>query len=292
MYPKKVAPLAAVWRSVKQRIISTSMQNFSQTCIDAVFPTRCWQCEQMFFRDSRGSTIIEGGRDEVQSYGALMADYLCPQCAKLYAPICSPLCRKCGRPYVTRHGVDHKCPDCLMHPVGFDAARAAGLFDQTLKTIIHQYKYQGRTELVRPLGQLLWAALHRFYDLKDFDIIVPVPLYWFRQYRRGFNQAALLARQWIRLADEQGRAFNPAMISEKVLIRRRHTLSQTGLGKQRRIENLKNAFAVRNRSAVFGQRILLIDDVLTTGSTTDACARTLKSAGASSVKVLTVARAV
>ena len=179
-----------------------------------------------------------------------------------------------------------------MHPYGFDEARAAGLFDQTLKTIIHQYKYQGRTELVRPLGHMLWAALHRFYELKAFDIIVPVPLHWFRRCRRGFNQAALLVRQWSRLADEQGGFFNSAMISEKVLIRRRHTLSQTGLGKQRRIENLKNAFVVRNRSAVLNQRILLIDDVLTTGATTDACAKTLKRAGAASVKVLTVARAV
>jgi ComF family protein len=267
------------------------MRKYSQSCIDAVFPTRCWQCEQMYLRNRGRPTATENGRDEVQAYGKLMADYLCPQCAKLYAPVRSPLCLKCGRPYATRHGVDHKCPDCLKHSFGFDEARAVGLFDQSLKTIIHQYKYQGRTELVRPLGHMLWAALHRFYDLKAFDIIVPVPLHWFRQYRRGFNQATLLVRQWARLADEQGISFNSAMISEKVLIRRRHTLSQTGLGKQRRIENLKNAFVVRNRKAVIDQHILLIDDVMTTGATTNACAITLKRTGASSVKVLTVARA-
>ena len=102
----------------------------------------------------------------------------------------------------------------------------------------------------------------------------------------------MLVRQLSQLANDQGVIFKSTMFSEKVLIRRRHTVSQTGLGKQQRIENLKNAFVVRKKSAVIGQHILIIDDVMTTGATTDACARTLKSAGASSVKVLTVARAV
>lgn len=246
----------------------------------------------MYFRDRRGLTEKDRERAAVQTYGSLMADYLCPQCAKLYTPIRSPLCRKCGRPFATRHGVDHTCPDCELHPFGFDEARAAGLFDQTLKTIIHQYKYHGRTELARPMGQMLLAALHLFYDVKAFDLILPVPLHWFRKYRRGFNQAAVLVRQLAWLADDQCINLKPNMVSEKVLIRRRYTVSQTGLGKQQRIENLKNAFVVRNKSAVIGRHILIIDDVLTTGATTDACARTLKTAGALSVKVLTVARAI
>lgn len=290
--PKKVMPLAAVWRTVQRKTIPARMRKLSHICIDAVFPTRCRACEEMYFPDDHGAKTRSSARGGLYAYGAVMANYLCPHCAKRYTPIRSPLCRKCGKPYATLHGVDHECPDCLQHPFGFDEARAAGLFDQTLKTIIHQYKYQGRTELVRPLGSLLWAALQRFYDLNAFDFIVPVPLHWFRQYRRGFNQAALLVRQWITLSEAQGIPFSSTMISDNVLIRRRHTLPQTGLGKHRRIENLKNAFKVRDTNAVIGQRILLIDDVLTTGTTTDACARTLKRAGAVSVKVLTVARAV
>jgi ComF family protein len=287
-----VTPLAAVWRAVQQRKMPIAMQKFSHNLIDAVFPARCWQCEQMYLRERGGLAASESGMDAVQTYGSLFADYLCPQCAKLYTPIRSPLCSKCGRPFGTRHGVDHKCPDCEMHPFGFDEARAAGMFDRTLKTIIHQYKYHGRAELVRPMGKMLWTALHHFYDAEAFDLILPVPLHWFRKYRRGFNQAALLVRQLARLADDQGVRFKSEKVPEKILIRRHHTVSQTGLGKQQRIENLKNAFAVRNKSAVAGRNILIIDDVLTTGTTTDACARTLKTAGASSVKVLTVARAV
>lgn len=268
------------------------MRRFLTICTDAVFPTRCWQCERMYFRQNREPTETDGERGAYQAFGALMADYLCPQCTAFFEPIQSPLCPRCGRPFTTRHGVDHLCPDCRNNTSGFDAARASGVFDHALKTIIHHYKYQGRTELVHPMGRLLWETLHRFFDLNAFDLVLPVPLYWFRQYRRGFNQASLLVRQWKKLADAQGAVFNPSMLSENVLIRRRHTASQTGLGRQHRCANLKDAFAVRSRKDVQGKRILLVDDVLTTGATADACATALKSAGAVSVKVLTLARTV
>lgn len=287
-----VTPLAAVWRTIQQRKIPTSMQKFSHACIDAAFPSRCWQCEQMYFRDRREPAVKDRGVAAVQTCDSLMANYLCPQCAKLLTPIRSPFCHKCGRPFATRHGVDHKCPDCEMHPFDFDEARAAALYDQTIKTIIHHYKYHGRTELARPMGQLLWTALQFFYDVKALDIIMSVPLHWFRRYRRGFNQAALLVRQLARLADHQGVNFKSNMFSDKVLIRRRPTVSQTGLGKRQRVKNLKSAFMVPKKRAVVGRHILIIDDVLTTGATADACAKTLKNAGASSVRVLTVARAV
>jgi ComF family protein len=110
--------------------------------------------------------------------------------------------------------------------------------------------------------------------------------------RRGFNQAALLVHQWKKLADLQGIAFDPNMICENRLYRCRHTASQTGLGKGRRAANLKNAFKVRNRQGMHDKCILLVDDVLTTGATVDACAKVLKGAGAGRIKVLTLARAV
>ncbi|MGD8836184.1 MAG: ComF family protein [Desulfobacteraceae bacterium] len=268
------------------------MRRFSQTCVDAAFPVRCLHCEQMYYRQRSKDAAAHAGPGELYGFGALMADYLCTRCSDLYEPVQTPLCHSCGRPFISQQGVDHECPDCLKHAFGFDTARASGLHEPPLKTLIHQFKYQGRAELARPLGRVLWQALQRFYDWRSFDLVLPVPLHWFRRCRRGFNQAALLLRQWAGLADEQGVIFNKSVVSEKVLLRRRHTPPQTGLGKKRRVSNLKNAFSVNNPKQVRNKRILLIDDVLTTGSTVDACSKVLKSAGAASIDVLTVARAV
>ena len=273
-------------------MIPARMRRFSQTCVDAAFPTRCWHCEEMYYRQPPKAAAVCVGPGAFNDFGALVADYLCTRCSDLFEPVQSPLCHICGRPFISQQGVDHECPDCLKHPLGFEAARASGLFKPPLKTLIHQFKYRGHTELARPLGRVLWEALHRFYDWRSFDLVLPVPLHWLRRCRRGFNQAALLLRQWASLADEQGLLFDPSMVSEKVLLRRRRTPSQTGLGKKRRVSNLKNAFAVNNPDEVRNRRILLIDDVMTTGSTVDACTKVLKSAGAISVKVLTVARAI
>jgi ComF family protein len=258
--------------------------------IDAAFPLRCWQCERLYHQeDTEQNGAAQGGG---RRPGQLMAEYLCPECAGRFEPIESPLCSKCGRPFGTEHGVDHECPDCLERPFGFAAARAAALYLPPLKTLVHHYKYQGRTQLAYPFGQLLWNALKRFYDLNTLDLIIPVPLHWFRRYRRGFNQAALLLRHWHELARKQGLDLNREMVSTKILVRRKHTLAQAGLGKQERRANLKGAFTVPQPKAVEGKRILLVDDVLTTGATVAECTKALRDSGAASVNVLALARAV
>jgi ComF family protein len=265
---------------------------FALTCVDAVFPTRCWHCEEMYFRQRYNTASGRVGQRAVNAFGALTADYLCPRCADLYQPVKSPVCCICGLPFISDHGLDHQCPDCLERPFAFETARAAGVLNPVLKTLIYQYKYHGRTELARPLGRLLWQALHCFYDDRPFHLTVPVPLHWFRQYRRGFNQAALLLRQWSKLALEQSSPFDSIPIADDVLVRARHTPTQTGLGRKRRFLNLDAAFKVNHQDAVRNRHILLVDDVLTTGSTVQACTKVLLSAGAAAVSVLTVARAI
>ena len=144
---------------------------------------------------------------------------------------------------------------------------------------IHLYKYGRVKTMVRPLGELLAAALPRE---EQWDAVVPVPLHWRRRWRRGFNQSELLAHA-------VARRWGIPVI--KALKRARYTPTQTGLSNTGRRKNVAAAFAAVRRHPVSGCRILLVDDVMTTGSTAAACARVLRQAGAAGITLLTVARA-
>jgi len=143
--------------------------------------------------------------------------------------------------------------------------------------------------LARPLAALMLAAFHRFWQPGEIDAVVAVPLHRRRLYSRGFNQAALLARQWdLRMCG--GR--RPGPLLEGALVRRRSTAAQTGLGRRQRLMNLRGAFALGRQADVAGKNLLLVDDVLTTGATAEACSRVLRAGGAARVDVLTLARSV
>ena len=158
---------------------------------------------------------------------------------------------------------------------GFDAAYSFGAYEGVLRDLIHLYKYGRVKTLARPLTSLLAQALPRD---EAFDTAVPVPLYWRRRLQRGFNQAELLAR---------GLARHTGIPVVKALGRLRPTPTQAGLSNSARRQNVTRAFRSRN---VQGKRILLIDDVMTTGATASSCALALKQAGAKRVVLLTVAR--
>jgi competence protein ComFC len=158
---------------------------------------------------------------------------------------------------------------------GFDAAYSFGAYEGVLRQLIHLYKYAKVQPLARPLCALLARALPRD---EAFDAVVPVPLHWRRRLQRGFNQAYLLARGL-------SRATGIPVLS--ALGRVRSTATQAGLSNRSRRQNVTRAFRSRNLS---GKRILLIDDVMTTGATGAACALALKQAGARRVVLLTVAR--
>ncbi|HUA59866.1 MAG TPA: ComF family protein [Verrucomicrobiae bacterium] len=165
---------------------------------------------------------------------------------------------------------------------GFDAAYCYGSYEGVLRQLIHLYKYACIKTLARPLANMLARALPRE---ERFDAITPVPLHWRRQWSRGFNQSVLLAQD---LARRSGIPFLPA------LQRNRSTAVQAGLSNTKRRRNVASAFRVRRRGGwigkVSGRRILLVDDVMTTGATAAACANALKRAGAARVALLTVAR--
>jgi competence protein ComFC len=165
---------------------------------------------------------------------------------------------------------------------GFDAAYCFGAYEGTLRELIHLYKYGRIQTLRRPLGDLLASALPRD---ERFDAVTPVPLHWRRQWDRGFNQSELLAREISR------RCGIPVVSALK---RVRATLTQAGLSNTGRRQNVTKAFQCRRGDRwvrrVEGKRILLIDDVMTTGSTAASCALALKRAGAVRVALLTIAR--
>jgi ComF family protein len=177
------------------------------------------------------------------------------------------------------HGV---CAGCRSGLRGFDYAASFGIYEGSLRSLIHLYKYSG----MKPLARLLAGYLDRAISMEEhFDIVVPVPLHWRKQWHRGFNQAELLARQ---VARHRGIPMLNA------LRRRRATATQAGLASAGRRRNVEGAFAVKGgaewTARLAGGKILLIDDVMTTGATAGACAAALKRAGAKSVSLLTLAR--
>ena len=162
-----------------------------------------------------------------------------------------------------------------------DAARSAGLYEGSLREIVHAFKYQGRRGLATPLSEMMRTAGATM--LTDADLLVPVPLHVWRRIRRGFNQADDLAR----------RLDVPVL---HALMRARPTVPQTGLTAAARRRNVRHAFTMSlvkrgARQRLEGRIVVLVDDVRTTGATLDACASVLKGAGAAEVRALTVARA-
>jgi ComF family protein len=207
---------------------------------------------------------------------------VCASCLKEPKPLVAEyFCVSCRTPFQNRFPLDAegRCGLCRFGLRGFDAAYSFGAYEGTLRELIHLFKYGRIRTLAKPLGEHLASAIP---GDQRFDLIVPVPLHWRRRFQRGFNQAALLAASIAR---------RYAMPVVAVVRRRRATASQAGLSNPRRRANVAGAFVVPRRSKVEGRRILLVDDVLTTGATASACAAALKRAGARYVAVLTLARA-
>jgi ComF family protein len=207
---------------------------------------------------------------------------VCRTCLKAPEPISADyFCISCRTPFQNGFPLDSegRCALCRSGLRGFDAAYCFGSYEGVLRELIHLYKYGRIPTLARPLADLLASALPRD---ERVDAIVPAPLHWWRKWRRGFNQAELLAR------DLSRRTGTPVV---HALRRTRPTSAQAGLSNHARRKNVTAAFAGRRASRTLeGKHVLLIDDVMTTGSTATACAMALKRAGAARVVLLTVAR--
>ncbi len=205
----------------------------------------------------------------------------CLACADKIELIKEPLCSICGKAFPKAAGGNHRCADCFKRAPSFSKARAVAHYKGPLVNAIHDFKYRGRAVALSSFATLRHSLLH-LNNLAEADIIVPVPLHIKRLRQRGFNQAVLLAKTFFQNDKEKVRL--------NLLIRHKQTTPQTGLSGVDRRKNLKNAFRVTNSEEVAGKTVLLVDDVYTTGTTVNECAKMLRRAGAADVQVFTLAR--
>lgn len=235
------------------------------------------------FMDMLFPPLCLGCATEVDAQG-----HLCPACWTALNFIEGSHCTGCGRPFEADLGPDMRCAPCLVRPPAFAATRAVLCYDDASRPLILALKHGDRHEAVPAFGRWLARAgrpLLAVPDLPPQTLVAPVPLHRRRLWRRRYNQAALLGHA---VATELGLPHMPDLLQ-----RLRATPSQGGLSRKERRRNVRDAFAVRRSLAaeVQAAHVVLVDDVMTTGATLDACARALLAAGAARVSVLVLARA-
>ncbi|MGY2052761.1 ComF family protein [Methylobacterium sp. JK268] len=207
---------------------------------------------------------------------------LCPACWRGMRFIERPFCERLGTPFAIDLGMPGLVsPAALADPPAFARARAAVRYDLTARRLVHRLKYEDRLDLARAMGAMMARAGRDL--IAEADVIVPVPLWRWRLWRRRFNQAMLLARHAAR--------GSGVPIAPGLLARVKRTRPQVGLTRAARAENLQGAFRVPRaaRARLAGRRVLLVDDVMTTGSTANAAARALLRGGAAAVDLLAFA---
>ncbi len=228
----------------------------------------------------------------VALFSQTMAVLLCARCRSGFQPVTPPFCLMCGMTSAAFEASDQLCDACTCNPRNFCQARAVGAYEGPLRDLIHDFKFRGRIYLAKPLGFLLAFVLKREYGAILPDILVPVPLHPRKHRLRGFNQTYLLAVHTVRWLQRYPNVadISPGFLHQELLQRSRWTDSQTRQGKTGRKSNIAGAFRVTSPQNIYEKHILVMDDVYTTGSTVDECARVLLAAGAHRVDVLTLAR--
>jgi ComF family protein len=208
--------------------------------------------------------------------------YICWDCWANTVRVEAPFCACCGDPVSGAVEHDFICYSCSDEQPAFDAARSATRYDGVIGDALRKLKYEHALWLSPDLAAVLYNCIRAEFPEETFDLLVPVPLYHVRRRDRGFNQSAMLSGELARLLGTSS--------VQGVLRRIRPTTSQTNLTAKERLSNVNKAFKSRNDKRLAGRKVLLVDDVMTTGATVNACAKALKRGGAATVHVITVAR--
>ncbi len=235
--------------------------NLFKSLIDIIFPPRCAHCGK----------IVES------------AHTLCAKCFDKVDFITSPYCKICGMPFKTESLTPHHliCPTCIQKKPPARFARSAVSYNDFVRSLLLLFKFCDRTDLRQIFAKWLYYAASDILK-EGVDLIIPVPLSYFRLLKRRYNQSALLAGELSKKTGIKADVTN--------LIKVKHTKPQATLKGKARLNNIRNAYRLKFPEKIKGKRILLVDDVMTTGSTLKECTKTLLKAGAKSVDTLTVAR--
>jgi ComF family protein len=239
--------------------LPVALRQIGRVVIDGILPPRCLAC---------GEIVGE-------------PDSLCGPCWSSITFFAPPWCARCGLPFPHPMEEGALCAACARGtPPSWDRARAVMRYDKNSRRLVLLLKHGDQTHLAAAFGK--WMLRAGSDVLAGADLVVPVPLHWSRLFTRRYNQAALLAQAM--------RNGGGPPVAADWLVRRRRTPSQARLGPAARARNVRGAFALRRGRDLKGKRVVLVDDVLTTGATAEECARVLRRAGASFVGVLTLAR--
>ena len=209
---------------------------------------------------------------------------LCRTCVGVLPLVREPVCPRCALPIPSTAGVDLECPHCARQPLGFDRTFAVGWYDGLLRNLVLRMKTDNRGLVAAALADLTVKRLEDRPGWQSFDMVLPAPMHWRREWQRGVNASALFSAALARRLEWP--------LRPRLLRRRRHAPRQAGLSRQGRFRNVRREIEVsRRRTNLRGARVLLVDDVMTTGATSSESARALKKAGAKDVAVLVIARA-
>lgn len=213
---------------------------------------------------------------------------VCPQCLESISPIRLAQCVLCGERLAPAQLLigSGRCPACCEYPPNFDRAVSYGEYEAGLRQLIHVLKYDRVLPAAKPLGRLLAYSIDELHLPTEHPrpLLIPVPLHSSKRRERRFNQAELIARAALKCLPSDFK------VDSRVLVRKRETRSQVGLDREARIQNMRGAFRVAAPERIAGRTVIVVDDVMTTGSTVSECARVLKRAGAEKVFAATVAR--
>ena len=237
--------------------LSTQLRDIFETAIVFLYPAKCRVCEEFL--------------------GVTSMPYICADCWQDMQFLEPPWCDICGTPEV--NGL---CDACAVSPPRYGKLRSIAFYHTTLQQAIHLFKFEKKRVFTQPLVQLINTHIPSDCDIAEYDFVLPIPIHKKRLRERGFNQAALLADGIAKAEDI------PVLVD--TLVRKRHTVAQSSLDSAARQQNIVGAFGVRNPDIISGKRLLIIDDVFTTGATIREAVSELWTADPAEIDVLTLAR--